>query len=192
MQSSPSIVSRLRARPLFATFAILATVSAAILFGSYTAHGVHGQEKEPSASSTDATPLKIPNTTVTPNAFAQIAKQVGPAVVNINTRTLPKDASNLRKRGMPNMPANPHRNMPVPQAPEDDDQGGDGDATPQAPGPGQGQGQVPGGQGNFQDFFNRFFGGQVPGEGPDDGSNTERDALGSGFIVDPQRLHRHQ
>ena len=37
---------------------------------------------------------------------------------------------------------------------------------------------------NMQDFFNRFFGGQG---GDDDGlANTERRALGSGFIVDPR------
>ena len=190
MQSSSSISSRLRARPLFATFALLATVSAAILVGSYTAHGVHGQEKQASSNSSDATPLKIPNTTVAPNAFAQIAKQVGPAVVNISTRTLPHESAN-RKRGGQGNQLNPHRNMPnmpAPQSPDDDQDGdgsgsGSGQAMPQAPG--QGQGQAPGGNGNFQDFFNRFFGGQVPGEGPDQG-DAERDALGSGFIVDPK------
>jgi len=41
-------------------------------------------------SSTDATPLKVVNSTVPPNEFVRIAKQVGPAVVNINTQTLPK------------------------------------------------------------------------------------------------------
>jgi len=180
-----SIIERLRARRLLSTFAVLATISAAILVGSYTAHGVHGQEKQTSSNSSDATPLKIPDSTVAPNAFAKIAKQVGPAVVNINTRTLPKESSN-RRRGIP---VNPHA-RPAPQAP-DDDQGDGQDAgpgqqgVPQGPGQGQGQGQGPGGQGNFQDFFNRFFGGQVPGEGPDD-QGSERDSLGSGFIVDPK------
>ena len=169
MPSLRPTLDRLRARRLTSTFAVLATVSIAILAGSYAAHGVHGQEKPGDTS--DATPLKIPNSSVAPNAFAQIAKQVGPAVVNINTRTLPKDVSN-RKRGN----VNPHgRAVPVPQAPDDDDQDGGQD-------PGQGAG--PGGQGNFQDFFNRFFGGQVPGEGDDQGA--ERDSLGSGFIVDPK------
>jgi serine protease Do len=177
-----SMFERLRPRRLLSTFAVLATISAAILVGSYTAHGVHGQEKQGANSSSDATPLKIPDSTVAPNAFAKIAKQVGPAVVNINTRTLPKESS----KGRRGMPINPHggRNIPMPQQPEDDQgdgqDGGQGQAVPQ--GPGQGQGQGPGGQGNFQDFFNRFFGGQVPGEGDDQGS--ERDSLGSGFIVD--------
>ena len=165
-----SIMERLKTRRLISTFAILATLSTAILVGSYVAHGVHGQEKE--NQSTDATPLKIPSSTVAPNAFAQIAKQVGPAVVNINTRTLPKQAVKGRQR------LNPHgRAVPVPQQPDDEDQ-------PDGPDGGQAPDQGPGGQGNFQDFFNRFFGGQAPGDGEDQG--TERDSLGSGFIVDPK------
>ena len=172
MASVRTIFDHLRARRLATTFAVLATLSAAILVGSYTAHGVHGQEKQ--SDSNDATPLKIPNTSVAPNEFAQIAKQVGPAVVNINTRTLPKDSLNKKR-------VNPHqRIVPAPQSPDDDDQDGQG----QAQGPGQGQGQDPQGQGNFQDFFNRFFGGQAPGEQDDQGQ--ERDSLGSGFIVDPK------
>jgi serine protease Do len=182
MSSFRPLFDRLRTRRLATTFAVLATLSAAILIGSYTAHGVHGQENK--TDSADATPLKIPNSTVAPNAFAQISKAVGPAVVNINTRTLPKDAAKGTRRGSP---INPHggRNMPLPQAP----QGGDDD--PDNPDPGQGGqgGQAgPGGQGgnqgNFQDFFNRFFGGQNPGEQDDQGA--ERDSLGSGFIVDPK------
>ena len=172
MASVRTIFDHLRARRLATTFAVLATLSAAILVGSYTAHGVHGQEKQ--SDSNDATPLKIPNTSVAPNEFAQIAKQVGPAVVNINTRTLPKDSLNKKR-------VNPHqRIVPAPQSPDDDDQDGQG----QAQGQGQGQGQDPQGQGNFQDFFNRFFGGQAPGEQDDQGQ--ERDSLGSGFIVDPK------
>jgi serine protease Do len=166
MPSLQHLFDRLRARRLASTFAVLATVSAAILVGSYTAHGVHGQDKTDNSS--DATPLKIPNSTVAPNAFAQIAKQVGPAVVNINTRTLPKEVGNRKQR------LNPHgRAVPAPQAPDDDQDGGQGQAVPQGP-------DSPG----FQDFFNRFFGGQVPGDGEDQGA--ERDSLGSGFIVDPK------
>ena len=180
--SSPTLFERLRTRRLVSAFAVLAVLTTAIVVGSYTAHGVHGQVKND--DSHDATPLKIPNTTVAPNEFAQIAKQVGPAVVNINTRTLPKDVANKGMRRL-----NPHgRAVPAPQGPDDDDdqQGGDGQGQEQAPqGPGgQGQGQGQGPQGNFQDFFNRFFGGQGP-DGPDDGG-SEHDSLGSGFIVDPK------
>jgi serine protease Do len=182
MSSLRPFLDRLRTRRLASTFAVLAALSLAILVGSYTAHGVHGQENK--TDSADATPLKIPNSTVAPNAFAQIAKAVGPAVVNINTRTLPKDAGNSRKRGTP---FNPHgRNVPVPQAPQGQDD--DPDSPDQDPGqgqaPGQGQNPGPGGQGNFQDFFNRFFGGQ--GQDGQDDQGAERDSLGSGFIVDPK------
>ena len=124
----PSFFERLKTRRLASTFAVLASLSAAILAGSYAAHGVHGQEKQ--SDSTDATPLKIPASSVAPNAFAQIAKQVGPAVVNINTRILPKDAAKSKR-------LNPHggRAIPVPQQPDEDDQG---DGQDQAPGQGPG------------------------------------------------------
>jgi len=98
----------------------------------------------------------------------KIARQVGPAVVNINTRTLPKQAANKGKRNFHG------RVQPTPQTPGDDDQDEE-----------QPQGQ---GQGNFQDFFNRFFGGQgqMPDqEGGDEGGGI-RESLGSGFIVDPK------
>jgi serine protease Do len=165
-----SLLARLRSHRLASTFVLLATVSAAIIGGSFAAHGVRGQER--TSDSTDATPLKVSSSPTEPNAFVKIAKAVGPAVVNINTQTLPKAVDNKNRR------PNPHtRVQPNPQAPGDDDD----DQTP-------GQGQAPG-QGqpdnNFQDFFNRFFGGQAPdGEGGDDGQ--VRESLGSGFIVDPK------
>jgi serine protease Do len=163
-----SILERLRTRRLTSAFVLLATLSAAIVAGSFAAHGVRGQEKQ--SDSADATPLKVVNSPVAPNEFVKIAKQVGPAVVNINTETLPKQSSGKAKR-------NPHgRIQPVPQNPDGDDQEED---QPQQPGQGQGQG-------NFQDFFNKFFGGQMPDqEGGDDGGGV-RESLGSGFIVDPK------
>ncbi|MGP8270975.1 MAG: trypsin-like peptidase domain-containing protein [Terracidiphilus sp.] len=164
-----SLFERLRSRRLASAFVLLATLSAAIVAGSFAAHGVRGQEKQ--NSSADATPLKVVNSTVPPNEFVKIAQRVGPAVVNINTRTLPKQASGKGRRNF--------RIQPNPQNPGDDDQG-----------EGQQQGQAP--PDNFQDFFNRFFGGQMPGfggqfpdqEGGDDGQ--VRESLGSGFIVDPK------
>ena len=160
-----SLFERLRARRLASAFVLLATLSAAILAGSFAAHGVRGQEKQNDSS--DATPLRVVNSSVPPNEFVRIAQQVGPAVVNINTQTLPKQSANRPRR-------NPHQRVqPTPQNPGDDDQDDDQQQ--------QGQGQ---GQGNFQDFFNRFFGGQGPDmDGGDDGGGV-RESLGSGFIVD--------
>jgi serine protease Do len=158
-----SLFERLRSRRLASTFVLLGTLSVAIVAGSFWAHGVRGQEKQ--NASTDAAPLKVVNTPVPPNDFVRIAKEVGPAVVNINTQTLPKQSMNRGGQ----RPRN--RAIPNPHAPNPDD--GNGDDDPQ-----QGQGQ-----GNFQDFFNKFFGGQVPDQdGGDD--NQVRESLGSGFIVD--------
>jgi len=158
-----ALFERLRSRRLASAFVLLATLSVAIVAGSFAAHGVRGQEKQ--NASTDATPLKVVNSTVAPNEFVKIARQVGPAVVNINTQTLPKQADNKGRRNFHG------RVQPVPQNP------GDGDEEDQQP---QGQGQ-----GNLQDFLNRFFGGQIPGA-PDGGDNDGgvQQSLGSGFIVD--------
>ena len=161
-----SLLARLRSHRLASTFVLLATVSAAIIGGSFAAHGVRGQER--TSDSNDATPLKVANSATEPNAFVKIAKSVGPAVVNINTQTLPKAADNKNRR------PNPHtRIQPNPQNPGDDE-----DNPDQAPGQGQGDN-------NFQDFFNRFFGGQVPDQGEGDDGQV-RESLGSGFIVDPK------
>jgi serine protease Do len=162
-----SLFERLRSRRLASTFVVLTTVSAAIVAGSFAAHGVRSQEQHDDSS--DATPLKVISSATPPNDFVRIAKMVGPAVVNINTQTLPKQSSNRPGNGR-----NPHfRVQPNPQNPG----GGDDD---------QDNGQQP--PDNFQDFFNRFFGGQVPGgPGGDEGDNGQvQESLGSGFIVDPK------
>jgi serine protease Do len=155
-----SLLGRLRSSRLASTFIILATLSAGILIGSFVTHGVRGQESKVDTS--DATPLKIPSPRDLSTDFTRIANQVSPAVVNINTITLPKQRDQSRGR-------NPHSRQFQPQQPPDDN-GDDEDQDDQ-------------GQGNFQDFFNRFFGGQ--GGIPDEGGQ-ERESLGSGFIVDPR------
>ena len=160
-----SLFERLRSRRLASVFVLLATLSAAIVAGSFAAHGVRGEEKQ--NSSTDATPLKVVNSNIPDNKFVTIAKEVGPAVVNINTRTVAKSGSKNKR--------NFHgRIQPVPQQPGGND---DEDQDQQLP---QGQGQ-----GDMQDFFNRFFGGQMPDQNGGDEGQT-RESLGSGFIVDPK------
>jgi serine protease Do len=160
-------IDKFRTRRLGFTFAILATLSAGILIGSVVAHGVDG--KEAKVDSSDAQPLQVPNPVNLSTTFTKIAKEVGPAVVNINTVSYPKNSTGRSMQGNP--------------------QGGDDNGQGEQEGPGQGQ-QGPGqGQGDngMQDFFNHFFGFGGPqgpeGEGPDGG---ERMALGSGFIVDPR------
>ncbi len=156
------LMDRLRNHRLTTTFALLATLSAGILVGSVLTHGVSGKEQGQTVDSSDARPIVIPSPTTLSNGFSQIAKQVGPAVVNINTESLPKQSTNRRgRRGAQRGPLQSNPNG------EEDQQG----------------------QGDMQDFFNRFFGGQggQGGDGEEDGpGGGERRALGSGFIVDPR------
>ena len=152
-QAPRDLFARIRAHRLTATFALLATLSLGVLAGSVLTRNVSG--KEQTVDSSDARPLAIPSPVTMSNEFSKIAKDVGPAVVNINTVTLPKQSANRRSR----------RGNQAPNGNDDD----------QAPG-------------DMQDFFNRFFGGGGGGGlGGDDGDNGgpgEREALGSGFIVD--------
>jgi serine protease Do len=162
-----SFLGRLRYRRLASTFTILATLSAGILIGSIVSHGVRGQESS-KVDTSDATPLKIPSPRDLSTDFTRIAKQVEPAVVNINTVTLPKERQQSRRNLR-------QRQAPQQQQPPDDDDDDQDD---------QGQGGQGGGNQNFQDFFNRFFG-MGPQGGQDEGGQ-ERESLGSGFIVDPR------
>ncbi len=151
--SMNSLFERLRTRRLASTFAschaLRRDCGRLVL-----AHGVRGQEKQ--NDSTDATPLKVINSPVPPNEFVKIAKEVGPAVVNINTQTLPKQSATSSR--------NPHARQfdQNPSGGADDD-----DDDQRRPGPGSRAGPD-----NFQDFFNRFFGGQAPDQ--DGGAMTDR------------------
>jgi serine protease Do len=162
-----SFFGRFRYNRLASSFTILATLSAGILVGSIVAHSVRGQETQ--VNSSDATPLKIPAPRDLGTDFSKIAKEVGPAVVNINTEILPKQQQQRRRNPHGGLqPWNPQQQQPPPDG-DDDDQGP------------QGGGQ---GNGGLQDFFNRFFGQGPDMGGGDDGQ--ERESLGSGFIVDPR------
>jgi len=154
LNPSPSFFTRLsqnlRNGRLSTTFGFLAVLSIGILAGSVITGRVSAMGQQ-HIDSSDAKPLSIPSPVILSNQFSTIVKQVGPAVVNINTESLPKTSATT--------PHRPGRR-----------------ATP----PGDDQGD----QGDMQDFFNRFFGGQNPdGDGADTGT---RRALGSGFIVDPR------
>jgi serine protease Do len=141
---------KLKKNRFASTLVILATLSLGILIGTVVSAGVKGKEKNPSA---DATPLSVPSPVKMSNQFSQIARQLEPSVVNINTEATIK---------------NPHgrRMVPPGQGPDDGQGGGNDEDNP------------------FQDFFNRFFGGQ-PGQGGQDGMGDMRErSLGSGVIVD--------
>jgi serine protease Do len=159
----PTLLERIRSRRLTTTFTLLATLSVGILAGSVLTRNVSGKEQV-GVNSSDARPLVIPSPVVLSNGFSQIVKQVGPAVVNINTEELPKQSTNKRP-GRRGLQRDPHQGQG----------GGDDDSQQQTPG-------------DMQDFFNRFFGGQGGQGGDDDsdGAGGDRRALGSGFIVDPR------
>ncbi len=95
---------RIRSHRLTATFALLATLSVGILAGSLLTRSVSG--KEQTVDSSDARPLTVPSPVILSNDFSKIAKQVGPAVVNINTITLPKQSATRRSRRGQNTPDN--------------------------------------------------------------------------------------
>jgi len=134
------LIHKLRSSRFTTTFSLLAVLSIGILAGSVLTSSVsaHGGQH---VDSSDARPLTVPSPVTLSNGFSAIVKQVGPAVVNINTESLPKAP---KRRG------NGRHAMPVPQNPNgDDDNNGD--------------------QGDMQDFFNRFFGGGGGQEAPDAG-----------------------
>jgi len=138
-QTPRDLMSRIRANRLTTTFALLATLSIGIVAGSVLTRSVSG--KEQAVDSSDARPLAVPSPVMMSNEFSKITKQVGPAVVNINTITLPKQTTAARRQ--------PRRGQPVPNGDDEDQQ------TP----------------GDMQDFFNRFFGGQGGDDGAGPGSS---------------------
>jgi serine protease Do len=154
-ESPRDLFARLRARRLTLTFAILATLSAGILIGSVLTRTVSGKEQ---VDSSDARPLTIPAPVTLSNEFSKISKSISPAVVNINTVTIPKPSAN---RGI-------RRNGPLRIIPPNGNGNGNGDDPDDS-----------------QNLFDRFFGGGNGDDGPDQGGG-ERQALGSGFIVDPR------
>jgi serine protease Do len=97
---------RMKAHRWAYTLSILATLSVGILIGTVVSYGVKGKEGQGQKS--DATPLSLPSPQQISNTFSQIAKQLEPSVVNINTESTIKNTR--RRRGQ-----NP-----------DDDESGDG------------------------------------------------------------------
>jgi serine protease Do len=96
---------RVRTHGWVYSFSIAATLALGILIGTVVSYGVKGKEGQ---KSSDATPLTVPSPKQLSNTFSQIAKQLGPSVVNINTESTIK---------------NPHRRRGG-QDPDDDENGG--------------------------------------------------------------------
>ena len=101
---------RLKTHRWVYSFSIVTTLVLGILIGSVVSFGVKGKEGQKS-SSADATPLTVPSPKQLSGEFSQIAKQLGPTVVNINTESTIK---------------NPHRRRGGQQQGPDDDENGGG------------------------------------------------------------------
>jgi len=131
--------ARLKTHRWVYTFSIVSTLALGILIGTVTSYGVKGKEGQKNSSS-DATPLQIASPKQLSNAFSQIAKQLGPSVVNINTESTIKSPHRRRGGGGQN--------------PDDGDNGGGGmdDFFNRFfGGPGGGQGGPFGGDGSIRE-----------------------------------------
>jgi serine protease Do len=84
---------RMKAHGWAYTFSIMVTLAVGILIGTVISYGVKGKEGQ---KGSDATPLTLPSPAQLSNTFSQIAKQLEPTVVNINTESTIK---NIRRRG---------------------------------------------------------------------------------------------
>src|SRR6266581_545272 len=89
---------RLKANRFAYTLTILATLAVGILIGTIVSYGVKGKEAQ---KSSNATPLSVPSPQQMSNAFSQIAKQLEPSVVNINTESTIKNARRGRRGANP-------------------------------------------------------------------------------------------
>jgi len=104
----------LKANRWLYTLSILATLTVGILIGSVVSYGVKGKEGQ---KGSDATPLTVPSPQQLSSTFSQIAKQLEPAVVNINTESTIKNPHKQR-RGV------------RPPGPDDEDNDGGGGGSP--------------------------------------------------------------
>jgi serine protease Do len=135
-------MARIRSQRALSTLVILFTLTLGILIGTVLSRGsVKGNARADAALLPMQSPQQLSNT------FGQVAKQIEPSVVNINTESAPKART---RSGRPNR--------------------------------GRDNGDDP-----FQDFFDRFFGGQNPDDdqtNPFDGPGGGRQhSLGSGVIL---------
>jgi serine protease Do len=98
---SRAIWVSLKTRRWVYSFSIVATLVVGILIGTIVSYGVKGKEGQ---KASDATPLTVPAPQQLSNAFSQIAKQLGPSVVNISTESTVKSP---HRRGGKQVPDDP-------------------------------------------------------------------------------------
>jgi serine protease Do len=91
-EHASALWGHLKANRVAFALVIMATLSLGILIGTVVSGRVRGQEKK----SSDVAPLTVPSPRHMSNQFAQIAKQLEPAVVNINTESTVKPSVHRR------------------------------------------------------------------------------------------------
>ena len=100
MDSHMTLRDRMRSHRFLSTILVVATLFVGILIGTVIQRGVKGATK--AVNSSDATPLKVPAPQQLSSAFSQVAKQLEPSVVNVNTESTPKSITPRgRRRGNP-------------------------------------------------------------------------------------------
>ncbi len=152
-----ALLAQIKAQRVLSSLVIMLTLATGILIGTVLSRsGVKGNSTPDAALLPMQTPQQLSTT------FGQVAKQVGPAVVNINTESNPKP----RRRF--------HRGQGQGQGQGDDNQGDDLQDFFNRFFGGQGQGGQGGGGGD--DDQNPF------GDGPGGGRSR---SLGSGIILNP-------
>jgi len=159
-----SFYEKLRRQKFLSITMMVFMLSIGILIGTVMQTSGVKAAKE-GAVAPDAAPLTVSKVEPMHGEFAELAKQLGPSVVNISTEYIPKQETT---RQQPQRKAQPRRR----QQPQDDDDDADG-------------GNSGGNDGGLNDFFQRFFGG--PGGGgasPFQQQEQPSAALGSGFVVD--------
>jgi len=149
-----SFLDKLRTQKLLSFTLVLFTLSVGIVIGTLITSSSVRAAKDAQAAP-GATELKIPSPVELSTAFSQIAKTLEPSVVNISTTYFAKTTTTPRGRSQRRQ-----------ASPFGDDQG-DSDS----------------GNGNGMEEFFRFFGNPF-GQGAPDMSNRNREALGSGVVVD--------
>ena len=95
---------RMRQQKLLSAILLLLTLTVGILIGTVINTGVHAA-RDGQVAAPDATPLVIPAVAQVGSEFTQLAKKLGPSVVNITADYTPK--------------ANPHQRRVQPPSDEE-------------------------------------------------------------------------
>src|SRR3954447_17487140 len=106
---SMSFFDKMRTQKILSFTLVVFTLCLGIVIGTVINQGVKAA-KDDRVVAPGASPLVIPNPVELSNSFSQIAKQVGPSVVNISTSYAPKTTS-VQPRGLRQAPPAPDQDQ---------------------------------------------------------------------------------